>query len=246
MSESSSSTPPSPARGRGRGKSRGGLGKYLRARGRGRGLGRPAEFGKRLGLEGEGGGDEEDEEEAAERAAELVQKFSRRQLGTNADRYAEPEPVLDSDGEPEVEPEVDLSSFLERQRISDEPLALTPSDPMDEDDVDHSLAHISSGGINRTVSGLSRKGKVEQIEWDEDLDELEREKASAEAIWDLKTRFRAKSEKLRKSAVTPARDRKPGATTYAEAPPLPMADGSQPPPKGPKDDMQDFLDDLLA
>src|ERR1700722_20221271 len=81
-------------RGRGRGKSRGGLGKYLRARGRGRGLGRPAEFGKRLLLEGEGLEDDEDEEAAAERAA----KYSRRQLGTNTDRYVEPEPELDSDG----------------------------------------------------------------------------------------------------------------------------------------------------
>ncbi|KAJ6540494.1 hypothetical protein B0H19DRAFT_1175754 [Mycena capillaripes] len=243
MSESSSSTPASPARGRGRGKSRGGLGKYLRARGRGRGMGRPAEFGKRLVLEGEGP-DGEDDEEAAERAAELVQKFSRRQLGTNADRYAEPEPVLDSDGEPEVEPEVDLSSFLERQRISDAPgpSVLPASEFVDEDDVDHSLAHISSAGVKPAAS---RKGKVEQIEWDDELDELEREKASAEAIWDLKSRFRAKSEKLRKSAVTPGRERKSGST-YADAPPLPLPDGSQPPPKGPKDEMQDFLDDLLS
>ena len=46
-------------------------------------------------LAGEGPQDEdEDEEIAAERAA----KYSRRQLGTNADRYAEPEPELDSDG----------------------------------------------------------------------------------------------------------------------------------------------------
>ncbi|KAJ7132672.1 hypothetical protein C8R46DRAFT_970671 [Mycena filopes] len=238
MSDPSSSTAPPTARGRGRGKSRGGLGKYLRARGRG--LGRPAEFGKRLVMEGE----EEDEEEAAERAAELAQKFSRRQLGTNTDRYAEPEPVLDSDGEPEVEPEVDLSSFLERQRISEKPGPSSGPVDEDEDDVDHSLAHISSRGVN-TVVAPSRKGKVEQIEWDNELDELEREKASAEAIWDLKTRFRAKSEKLRKSAVTPGRERKPGPT-YVEAPPLPLADGSLPPPKQPKDDMQDFLDDLLA
>jgi hypothetical protein len=97
MSESVASPAPSATRGRGRGKSRGGLGKYLRARGRGRGLGRPAEFGKRLVLEGEDGAEEE-EEEAAEKAAELAQRFSRRQLGTNADRYTEPEPVLDSDG----------------------------------------------------------------------------------------------------------------------------------------------------
>lgn len=81
-------------RGRGRGKSRGGLGKYLRARGRGRGGGRPAEFHKRMVLEGEGQ-EELDEEEQRE----LQQKFSRRQLGTNADRYTEQEPELDSDGE---------------------------------------------------------------------------------------------------------------------------------------------------
>lgn len=81
-----------PGRGRGRGRSRGGYGKYLRARGR-RGGGRPAEFRERLVLEGENP-EESDEEEAAERAA----KYSRRQLGSNADRYAEPEPELGSDG----------------------------------------------------------------------------------------------------------------------------------------------------
>ncbi|KAJ7434116.1 hypothetical protein B0H11DRAFT_2179383 [Mycena galericulata] len=190
---------------------------------RDRGLGRPAEFGKWLA-----------EEEAAERAAELA----RRQLGTNA------EPIRGTAGEPEVEPEVDLSSFLEQQRILDEPPALTPNDPVDEDDVEHTLAHISSGGVNKT------------IEWDEDLDALEREKATAEAIWgeypstsslasspsfrksdsvtaDLKTRFRA-------SPLSPLH------AIANLAPPLPMPDGSQVPPKGPKDGMQDFLDDLLA
>jgi hypothetical protein len=99
---SATSTPPTTdrdgapsSRGRGRGKSRGGLGKYLRARGR-RGGGRPAEFGNRLLLEGEGPPDaDDDEEEAAERAA----KYARRQLGTNADRYKEEEPELGSDGE---------------------------------------------------------------------------------------------------------------------------------------------------
>lgn len=87
------SSMPSPSRGRGRGKSRGGLGKYLRARGRGRGRGRPAEFGKRLVLE-----DEQEAELDEEEAKELEKKYSRRQLGTNADRYAESEPELDSDG----------------------------------------------------------------------------------------------------------------------------------------------------
>ena len=95
MTDSAESSTPT-ARGRGRGRSRGGLGKYLRARGRGhRGGGRPAVFQERLLLEGEGPPTEEDEEEAKELAA----KFSRRQIGTNADRYEELEPELDSDGE---------------------------------------------------------------------------------------------------------------------------------------------------
>ena len=80
--------------GRGRGKSRGGLGKYLRARGR-RGYSRPAEFNKRLLLEGEG--PPLDDQEAEQVAANAI-KYSRRQLASNADRYEEPEPELGSDG----------------------------------------------------------------------------------------------------------------------------------------------------
>lgn len=97
MSEtnSPSTSEPSRARGRGRGKSRGGLGKYLRARGRGRG-GRPAEFHQRLVLEGE---EVVDLEPDSEEAKELQKKYSRRQVGSNADRYVELEPELDSDGE---------------------------------------------------------------------------------------------------------------------------------------------------
>lgn len=70
---------------------------------------------------------------------------------------------------------------MERQRISDAvgPSALPP-DAVDDEDVDKTLAHISS---HRTAAVPSRKGKVEQIEWDEGLDELSREKASAEATW---------------------------------------------------------------
>ena len=91
-------TVPEGTRGRGRGKSRGGLGKYLRARGRGGGRGRPAEFGTRLLLEGEKTLDLDPESEEAIAAREYQQRFSKRQLGSNADRYAEPEPVLNSDG----------------------------------------------------------------------------------------------------------------------------------------------------
>lgn len=97
MSESNSSSTSEPphTRGRGRGKSRGGLGKYLRARGRGRG-GRPAEFHQRLVLEGEQAVDLDPD---SEEAKELQQKYSRRHIGSNADRYQELEPELDSDGE---------------------------------------------------------------------------------------------------------------------------------------------------
>jgi hypothetical protein len=79
-----------PHRGR---KSRGGLGKYLRSRGRGRGRGRVAEFTERLYLEGDRPAELDEED-----AVEIQQKYSRRQLGTNADRYKEEEPELGSDG----------------------------------------------------------------------------------------------------------------------------------------------------
>jgi hypothetical protein len=79
-------------------------------------------------------------------------------------------------GEVEPEPEVDLSSFLSKQRLS--PNDVLPPPPEDEDDVDTSLAHISS---RPRLKAQSKKGQVHQIEWDEQLDELSREKAAAEA-----------------------------------------------------------------
>ncbi|KAH7924987.1 hypothetical protein BV22DRAFT_1065699 [Leucogyrophana mollusca] len=225
-------------RGRGRGKSRGGLGKYLRARGRGRGYGRPAEFHQRLVLEDE---QVEELDPDSEEAKELQQKFSRRQLGTNADRYVELEPELDSDGEEIREPEVDLSAFLEKQKLSDsvEPQIAPPAD--DDDDIDHTLAHISS---RRQAPSQSKKGRVQSIEWDEDLDDMSREKAAAEAARDLKARFRAKTEKLRAKPLTAPlpRDRKKD-NDYIEAPPLPTDTVQK---KEPKAEMQDFLDDLLG
>lgn len=95
----SSDQPGSTSRGRGgsRGRgNRGGLGKYLRAKGR-RGTGRPAEWKQRLVLDGEGP-DDEDDEETKEAREEMSIKYSRRQLGSNADRYKEEEPELDSEG----------------------------------------------------------------------------------------------------------------------------------------------------
>ncbi|THH04134.1 hypothetical protein EW145_g5745 [Phellinidium pouzarii] len=213
-SESTSSTITPPARGRGRGKSRGGLGKYLRARGRGRGgSGRPAEFHKRLVLE-----DEEtvELEPDSEEAKELAKKYARRQLGGNADRYTEPEADLNSDGEVEKEPEVDLASFLERQRLDDPGVSLTllePGENVDDDDVDESLAHLTP----KLSTGLkSYKGKVRTIEWNEELEEIRKEKEIADA----------------------------NRGNTVEAPPLPI-ERSQP-PKSEKNEMEDFLDDLLS
>ncbi|KAJ7340820.1 hypothetical protein DFH08DRAFT_963678 [Mycena albidolilacea] len=232
MSSLSSTTPTTPPRSRGLS-----LGKYLRAHGQGWRR-RPTEFGTQLLLEGEGLNPKEDEEQAAECVAELVQTFYRWQLGTNADQFAELEPVVDLHiaGEPEVEPKVDSSSFLKQQRISDAPgpsIQASTTDVVEDDNVSHSLAHISSSGIKPMTS---RKGKVERIEWNNVLDELEHEKASAEAIWDLKTRFLAKYEKLRKlSAAAACQYRSTSSFTLLVVQSL---------PKGMEEDMQDFLDDL--
>ncbi|OCH88493.1 hypothetical protein OBBRIDRAFT_836549 [Obba rivulosa] len=235
---------PSTSRGRGRGshKSRGGLGKYLRARGRGRGRGRPAEWGQRLALEGEGQVELDEEEQR-----ELEQKFTRRQLGTNADRYVEPEPELDSEGEEIVEPEVDLSSFLERQRISE---TSGPSSALlrdeDDDDVDHSLDHL----LPRAQGApQSKKGRVAQVEWDPELEEMRREKAAAEATWDLKARFRAHTVSQRgrtgsRGAGSTRERGKAHEKTYVEAPPLPTDPPK--PAKPEKEGMEEFLDDLLG
>ncbi|KAG2056575.1 hypothetical protein BDR06DRAFT_981302 [Suillus hirtellus] len=214
MSESNASSTfePSHTRGRGRGNSRGGLGKYLRARGRGRG-GRPAEFHQCLVLEGE-------------------QVYARRHIGSNADRYAELEPDLDSDGEKIREPEVDLS-------LSDvsETIVVAAVPPVDDDSIDHEVAHISS---HRIPPLTSQKGRVQAIEWDGELEEMSREKAAADASRDLKARFRAKSEKLKVKPLF-SRDTKQG-DTYSEVPALP----NDTPRKTPKVGMEDFLDDLLS
>ncbi|KAJ3866076.1 hypothetical protein EV359DRAFT_37442 [Lentinula novae-zelandiae] len=235
MSERSVVAESSPrGRGRGRGKSRGGLGKYLRARGRGRGIGRPAEFGKRLVLEGEEG-EEENEEEAAARQA----KYSRRNLGTNADRYAEQEPELDSDGEPIVEPEIDLSVFLEKQlRLTDAHGPERHLPPGDDDDVDHSLDNLTSSKTPNL------KGKTQQIEWDDSLEDLLHEKAAAEATRELKNRFKAKSEKLRISGRTTITNSRKKEASYTDAPPLPISGNER--PKTEMEKMEDFLDDLLS
>ncbi len=136
-------------------------------------------------------------------------------------------------GEPIVEPEVDLSSFLERQRLSDAPPVAVPP-PENEDEIDHSLAHLISG-MKHTES--TKKGKLQQISWDDSLEELSQEKAAAEATRgnyrfyvtqclldvpphvhiDLKARFKAKAEKERFSGGSRVIPRSTKGNVDAEA-----------------------------
>ncbi len=75
-------------------------------------------------------------------------------------------------------PQIDLSSFLNRQLNIDVDAPILHTNDIDDDDVDHTLAHISSHGIIDPNHG---KGKIEEIEWDNDMDEMTREKAVADA-----------------------------------------------------------------
>lgn len=94
-------------------------------------------------------------------------------------------------GEPIVEPEVDLSSFLERQRLADDadlpPIPGASGNDEDNDDVDMTLAHISSYPSRLNPQATSKKAKVEQIVWDEELDRMNRDKKAAEATWGMIT-----------------------------------------------------------
>ena len=98
---------------------------------------------------------------------------------------------LHGTGEPIVEPEVDLSNFLERQRIADDmDLPTIPGaskDDKDDEDVDTTLAHISSYPSRLNPQATSKKGKIEQIIWDEEIDRMNRDKKAAEATWGMIT-----------------------------------------------------------
>ena len=81
-------------------------------------------------------------------------------------------------GQPIEEPEVDLTAFLERQRLEDAPtLSLVPP-TVDDNDVDHSLTHITSNPLHERQS---RKGKVQEIGWDASLEEMQHDKNVAQA-----------------------------------------------------------------
>lgn len=84
-------------------------------------------------------------------------------------------------GEEIKEPEVDLSNFLARQRLDDAagPSILKLTDEPDEDEVDHSLAHLNLVGSQSAHKPM--KGRVQMVEWDEELENMSREKAIADA-----------------------------------------------------------------
>ena len=82
---------------------------------------------------------------------------------------------------------MDLSAFLEKQRLSEEAgptLRVAEKQDYDENDVDTSLAHITSNP-SRVPVQQSKKGKVEAVAWDESLEEMSREKKAAEATWGM-------------------------------------------------------------
>jgi hypothetical protein len=179
----------------------------------------------------------------------------------------------DDVGEEIVEPEVDLSTFLERQRLADVHASslLAPSDARDDEEVDHSLAHISSRPGASTQ--LPRKGQVQSINWDNELEQMSRERTAAEAArgtssthymslriddrLDLKSRFRAKQsnsnskqeQRYRSFAFFPSSNGIGDVAVCAgknmvKVSPLP--DESVSTITATKDEMQNFLDDLLG
>jgi len=89
----SSSTTTRARGGRNRHSRGGGDGKYSRARGRGHRGGLPARYQERLTPD-----DEQPEEFDEAEAVELEARYARRTLGTNSDRYEEPEPEIGPDG----------------------------------------------------------------------------------------------------------------------------------------------------
>jgi len=84
-------------------------------------------------------------------------------------------------GEEIKDPEVDLSDFLARQRLDDtaDPSIPTLTTEPDEGEVDHTLTHLKPAGPQSVHKSM--KGRVQKMEWDEELENMSREKAAADA-----------------------------------------------------------------
>lgn len=137
--------------------------------------------------------------------------------------------------EPEPEPEVDLSAFLEKQRLEQEDKPLSAAPPKEDDEgVDHSLDQIL-GGPSRST-GQGSKGHVQTIEWTEEMAAMAQEKSQADAtrgalpcftrlsqgaeerMEDLSSRFRTKASG--RGFKAPSRGRGGASTGLREAPPI--------------------------
>lgn len=69
---------------------------------------------------------------------------------------------------------------MARQRLQDDDVS-GPAQPeleYDESEVDHSLAHLGTG---RKTGTNDKKGKIQQLEWDSELENMRREKDTADA-----------------------------------------------------------------
>lgn len=68
---------------------------------------------------------------------------------------------------------------MERQRLDDTDIHVPVGvEDNDDEDVDESLAYL---GQKNNVPSKNRKGNTQTIEWDESLEELRKDKESADA-----------------------------------------------------------------
>jgi hypothetical protein len=88
-------------------------------------------------------------------------------------------------GEPIAEPEVDLGAFLARQRLQDhatgDPSSVPPPNEETLADIDTSLTHIGTTKSRQPADRNDRKGKLQILDWDEELEDMKREKNAADA-----------------------------------------------------------------
>ncbi|GAA5822794.1 hypothetical protein JCM11251_004383 [Rhodosporidiobolus azoricus] len=191
------------------------------------------------------------DEDAALKQA--VEEANKRRLGSNADRYREDDEQLAKErGEsvggaagPAVPEEVDeeeearkaaeqaeLDDFRSRQREHLLQQPTKPEDEEDDEDVDHSFAHLRIGGAKG--KGVVRSPGGDEV--DEELKARQDEARRTQAVRDLKDRF--------SGGARPLPPPIPAATTASSSSSsrftLPPKPGVKSTGKG-----QDFLDTLL-
>ncbi|PVG00096.1 hypothetical protein CPB86DRAFT_872099 [Serendipita vermifera] len=223
-------------------------GKASRARGSARGLRIPPEYLAQVIAQREGRDpndiDHEDLDE--EELAEFQAKYAKRPILEATETADNEQQELDETVDKEDE---NVNEILQRYR---QKLAQGEEDPMEgssthpptqdnayPEDVDHAL-----GASLRALSARSRghgnsmvkdghvdtESKVIQIEWNEELEEMRRESAEAEARNDLKQRFKSRgtgtSDHIRKKTAT-----------------IPLSKAHENKPE--MQDLEGFLDDLL-